>query len=131
MNEKTRILICDDEPHILHVVGLKLRAAGFEVAIAANGEQALKAAAKHSPALCVVDYNMPGMNGAELCQQLRAMPHLAALPIVLLTAMDYRLLQFGDSDTAPSAVMGKPFSPRALVQQVQALIKPCEALEAG
>ena len=130
MNEKPRILICDDEPHILHVVGLNLRQAGFEAVFAGNGEQALDAARRTQPALGIVDYQMPGMRGDELCRRLRELPGCVRLPVIMLTALDYRLPYCGESRAAPSAVMGKPFSPRALVGQVRDLLEPLAVSEA-
>ncbi|MEM7626849.1 MAG: response regulator [Planctomycetota bacterium] len=124
MNDKTRILICDDETHILHVVGLNLRSAGYEPVLAANGEQALEAVAQSPPALCVIDHQMPGMTGSELCRRLRAFPGLEATPIVMLTAADFRMPRPGDGDEQLSAVVGKPFSPKALIELIQSLLAP-------
>lgn len=130
MSHKTRILICDDEPHIIHVVGLNLRSAGYEVIAAGHGQQALDLVAEKLPSLCIIDHNMPAMNGAELCRELRAVPGLSTVPVIMLTAVDYRLTEFDDPRTSPTTVMGKPFSPRVLLKQVESLLNPPVSAEA-
>ncbi len=69
MSEKT-ILVADDESHILHVVSLKLRNAGFKVLTARDGQEALEMAQQNHPDLLITDYSMPQLSGLELCQQL-------------------------------------------------------------
>ena len=63
-------MVADDESHILHVVSLKLRNAGFEVITAADGQEALELAIAERPDLLITDYHMPQLSGLELCQKL-------------------------------------------------------------
>ena len=67
-----RILVADDEAHILHVVSMKLRNAGYEVVTAADGEEALELCKSECPDLLITDFQMPYMDGLQLCMALRA-----------------------------------------------------------
>ncbi len=87
----SKILVCDDEPHIVHVVSTKLRNAGFEVTTAADGEEAFEAACSAPPDLVITDYQMPFLSGLELCFKLRAEPRTRDIPIIMLTARGYSM----------------------------------------
>ncbi|MEL7089544.1 MAG: response regulator, partial [Planctomycetota bacterium] len=103
MNYKPPILVCDDEPHTLHVVGSYLRRAGLGVTLTANAEQALRAAAASWPGLCILEHNSTGTNGIELCRRLREMPGLATVPVIVLTARNGRLPEMTVSSATPTA----------------------------
>jgi DNA-binding response OmpR family regulator len=118
-NEKT-ILVADDESHILNVVSLKLRNAGFRVLTATDGQEALEVALLERPDLLITDYHMPLLSGLELCQRLRQ--ECAAIPAIMLTARGYNL---EPEDTARSGILrmvSKPFSPRQLLATVQEVL---------
>lgn len=113
------ILVIDDEPHITHVVALKLRHAGYEVITAGDGEEGYEVACDVSPDLIITDIQMPYMNGVEMCQRLSANPPTAAIPVLVLTARGYAL---GPEDTARTNIRGtisKPFSPREILTRVE------------
>jgi DNA-binding response OmpR family regulator len=119
-----RIIVCDDEPHIVRAVSLKFSRAGFEVQGAADAEACWELLRKHPPALLITDYTMPGENGAQLVRRIRADETLADLPVIMLTA---RGLEFSDqtgelNDLNLSAMMTKPFSPRELVVKVYEIL---------
>ena len=122
-----RIIVCDDEPHIVRAISLKFTRAGFEVHGAPDAESGLELLHRAPPALLITDYTMPGMNGAEFVRCVRADATLADLPVIMLTARGIELEE--DSDIAAelglAAVFLKPFSPRELV------IKVCEILGYG
>jgi DNA-binding response OmpR family regulator len=114
-----RILVCDDEPHILHAVSIKLRAAGYEVLQAADGSEAIRAVQLVVPDFVITDYQMPEVDGFELCQYLRSRPATAQVPIIMLTARALEMDEFNSQQQfGLSAIMMKPFSPRALVEAV-------------
>ena len=125
-----RILVVDDESHILHVLSLKLRNAGYEVLIAQDGEEALDVALRERPDLIITDYQMPYMTGLELCKALSDKgPHAggdggtaAGTPVVMLTARGYAL----DSEDLTlkniREVVSKPFSPRAIVELIARIL---------
>ena len=122
-----RIIVCDDEPHIVRAISLKFTRAGFEVHGAPDAETGLELLRRDPPALLITDYTMPGMNGAELVRCVRADATLANLPVIMLTARGIELEE--DSDIAAelglAAIYLKPFSPRELV------MKACEILGYG
>jgi DNA-binding response OmpR family regulator len=125
----SRILVVDDEAHIVQVVALKFRNAGFEVETASDGDEAL-AFLKRSPVdVVVTDLQMPAMSGIELARAMSADPALASIPVLMLTARGH-LLREGEADSANIArVVHKPFSPRGLLADVTELLE--ESRRAG
>src|SRR6516225_4433764 len=81
---KTRILIVEDDPHILLGLEEVLKSEGFEVAVCNRGDKALEAAAKHRPELIVLDLMLPGLSGYDVCKQIRSKKN--GTPILMLTA---------------------------------------------
>lgn len=126
-----KILIADDESHILHVVSMKLKNAGYSVVSAMDGEEALELASTERPDLIITDYQMPVVTGLELCRQLRVIRPDRDTPIIMLTArgFDMDLGQLGRLGV--STVITKPFSPRELLDKVEQLLaKPTSARNA-
>lgn len=122
MSEKT-ILVADDESHILHVVSLKLRNAGFRVITARDGQEALEMAQQNHPDLLITDYHMPQLSGLELCQRLKQDAKTSDIPAIMLTARGYHL---EPSDTEQSGILrmlSKPFSPRHLLSTVNEVLE--------
>ena len=126
-----RVLLVDDEAHILHVVALKLRAAGFDVHTASDGEEGLQAARELHPDLIVTDYQMPFMTGLELAQQLRAETPLDRTPILMLTARGFSISRDQLAATNVQAILSKPFSPREVLAKVQELTASAAAAGAS
>lgn len=116
---KRTVLVCDDEPHILHVVASKLRNAGFEVLTAEDGGEALDLARAHHPNLVLTDCQMPELSGLELATLLRGQPDLAEIPVLMLTARGFSLEPGDLEGTNIREVIPKPFSPREILQKVQ------------
>jgi CheY-like chemotaxis protein len=124
MNEKKtlKILVADDETHILHVVSLKLRNAGFTVLTARDGQEALEIAQQEKPDLIITDYHMPQLSGLELCQRLKRDRATSGIPAIMLTARGYHL---DPNDTEQSGILrmlSKPFSPRQLLTTVNEVL---------
>lgn len=114
------ILVADDESHILNVVSLKLRNAGFLILTASDGQEAFDIALVERPDLLITDYHMPVMSGLELCRRLCQAE--VNLPAIMLTARGYNL---EPADTAQSGIlrmMSKPFSPRQLLATVHEIL---------
>lgn len=127
---KPLILVVDDEVHILHVVSLKLRNAGFDVITAEDGEEALELALRERPDLVMTDYQMPFMTGLDLCRALRADPTTANTPALMLTARGFSMPAHFLEQTNISGVITKPFSPREILSRVTDLIGHAHPLEA-
>jgi len=118
-----RILVVDDEAHIVQVVALKFRNAGHEVETAGDGDEALAALHRKPFDLVVTDLQMPAMSGIELAHAMSREPALARIPVLMLTARGH-LLREGEADSANIArVVHKPFSPRGLLADVHELLE--------
>jgi two-component system, OmpR family, alkaline phosphatase synthesis response regulator PhoP len=124
---KKLILVVDDEAHILHVVSLKLRNAGFEVVTANDGEEALDLAMQCHPDLVITAFQMPFMSGLELCERMKATQATSDVPAIMLTARGFSLTDDDLSKTNIAGVLSKPFSPREVLMRVQQLIQPAAA----
>jgi two-component system alkaline phosphatase synthesis response regulator PhoP len=115
------ILVADDESHILNVVSLKLRNAGFNVLTASDGQEALDIALQDRPDLLITDYHMPLLSGLEVCQRLRQAN--AAIPAIMLTARGYNLEPSDMTQSGILRLVSKPFSPRQLLATVQEVLR--------
>ena len=121
MNTK-RVLVADDELAILSVISYKLRNAGLEVITANDGQQALELAKSEVPDLLVIDFEMPGLNGLEVCLQLRAEAGTAQMPIIMLTAREMDIAGADVERARINLVMAKPFSPREVLANAEELL---------
>ena len=121
MSERT-ILVADDESHILHVVSLKLRNAGFRVLTARDGAEALEMAQQEHPDLVITDYHMPQLSGLELCQRLKQDTNTSGIPAIMLTARGYHLEPHDTEESGILKMLSKPFSPRELLATVNEVL---------
>jgi CheY-like chemotaxis protein len=126
MNTRT-ILVADDESHILHVVSLKLRNAGYRVLTAHDGQEALETAQQQRPDLLITDYHMPGLSGLELCRQLKRDPETSNIPAIMLTARGYDLEPADTEQSGILRMLSKPFSPRHLLATVEEVLAAAAA----
>jgi len=118
-----KILVADDEPDILEIIGYNLTAEGYEVLYAKDGEEALTRAKESMPDLIILDVMMPRRTGMEVCRLLRAQEAFNDTLIIFLTALNDELshvkgLEFGADD-----FISKPISPRVLVTKVNSLFR--------
>lgn len=114
------ILIADDDAHIRQLLAFALRKAGFEVEESGDGEAALKAVAAKAPHLVVLDINMPGMDGLEVCRRLRA---TSEIPILFLSSRDDEIDRVLGMELGADDYVVKPFSPREVVARVTAILR--------
>jgi CheY-like chemotaxis protein len=121
------ILVADDETHILHVVSLKLRNAGFLVITARDGQEALEMAQTEKPHLIITDYHMPQLSGLELCQRLKQDPATSSIPAIMLTARGYQLDPADTQQSGILCMLSKPFSPRQLLTTVNEVLERAAA----
>ncbi len=107
MGEQSRILLVDDEERFVRALRVSLEAKGFEVSVAYDGRSALTIANTEEPDLVMLDLRMPGMDGFEVCQRIRA---FSTVPIIMLTglAQDYR--QGKGLDAGADDYLTKPFN---------------------
>ena len=113
-----KVLVVDDEVHILHVVSLKLRNAGYDVITAQDGREALELAQVERPDLIITDYQMPHLSGLELCQRLKRIPATQNIPALMLTARGFAVDPHAMTDAGIKMCLHKPFSPREILTVV-------------
>lgn len=117
-----KVLIADDEQNIVISLDFLLRREGFEVLVAADGEEALAKIRSDRPDLVLLDVMMPKMNGFDVCQALRADPELASIRVLMLTAKGRDTEVTKGLGLGADAYMTKPFSTKELVVKVRTLL---------
>jgi two-component system KDP operon response regulator KdpE len=115
-----RVLVCDDEMQILRALRVVLREAGFEVATAGTGEEALDAAAVRPPDAAIVDLMLPDMTGVDVCAGLR---EWSQMPIIVLSAIDDEEQKVKALEAGADDYVVKPFAPRELVARLEAALR--------
>jgi len=120
---KGTILVIDDEPDLVELVEFNLKKDGYEVIGARNGQSGLEIAQKHLPDLIVLDLMMPGIDGLEVCRQLRADNRTKQIPMIMLTAKSAEADRVVGLELGADDYVTKPFSPRELVARVRALLR--------
>jgi DNA-binding response OmpR family regulator len=118
---KTKILIVEDDPHILLGLEELLKSEGYETAACNRGDAALAAVAQHQPGLIVLDLMLPGASGYDICKQLRAQKN--STPILMLTAKGQEIDKVIGLDLGADDYVTKPFGVRELLARIQALLR--------
>src|SRR6187551_197496 len=113
-----RVLVVDDEPNIVMSLEFLMRRAGFDVAVARNGREALAALDATPPDLLLLDVMMPEFDGYEVCERVRGRPDWNATKIIMLTARGRDIERERGLALGADAYVTKPFSTRDLVEQV-------------
>ncbi|AUC16605.1 DNA-binding response regulator [Tenacibaculum sp. SZ-18] len=118
-----KILLVDDEPDILEIVGYNLRSEGYQVFTATNGAEGVKIARKISPHLILLDIMMPEMDGIEACEKIRNIKPLENVIISFLTARGEDYSQVAGFDAGADDYITKPIKPKVLVSKVKSLLR--------
>ena len=118
-----KILLVDDEPDILEIVGYNLSNEGYRVITAENGAEGVKKAKKEKPQLIILDVMMPEMDGIEACEKIRTIPDLKDVVITFLTARGEDYSQVAGFDAGADDYITKPIKPKVLVSKVKALLR--------
>lgn len=118
-----KVLLVDDEPDIVELLRYNLEREGYAVSTALNGRDALKAAKSNRPDLIVLDIMMPGMDGVEVCMQLRQLPEFKNTVITFLTARGEDYSQIAGFEAGADDYITKPVRPKVFVSKVKALLK--------
>lgn len=114
-----RVLVVDDEVHIVHVVAIKLRNNDYDVISADNGAEAFELACNEKPDIIVTDFQMPVMSGLELVEKLRGCEETEDIPVIMLTARSFAIPQEQQEELRISACLSKPFSPKELLGNIE------------
>lgn len=123
-----KVLVVDDEIHIVHVVAIKLRNNGYEVITADNGSDAYELACNEKPDIVVTDYQMPGMSGLELLEKMRSNEETKAIPAIMLTARSFAISKEQQTELQVSGCLSKPFSPRELLGSIEDILHQQEVI---
>jgi DNA-binding response OmpR family regulator len=115
-----RILVVDDEPHIVELARLYLEREGFRVTSVGDGASALEEIRSHPPALVVLDVMLPEVDGFEVCRRARV---ASDVPILMLTARDEDVDRIVGLELGADDYLAKPFNPRELVARVRAILR--------
>src|SRR3954471_22651918 len=122
---KTKILIVEDDPHILLGLEEVLKSEGFDVVSCNRGDHALDCVARHKPALIVLDVMLPGLSGYDICKQLRSKK--ISIPILMLTAKGQEIDKVVGLDLGADDYVTKPFGVRELLARIHAILRRSNA----
>ena len=117
-----KVLVVDDEVHIVHVVAIKLRNNGYEPITAGNGQEAYDLACRENPDIIIADYMMPVMTGLELLEKLRENEATKNIPFILLTARNFAIDDVNQQRLNVSLCITKPFSPKELLRNIEDIL---------
>ena len=120
---KSRIVIVEDEPDIAEIITYNLEREGFSVEHAENGTEGLALIKQSKPDLAILDIMLPGMDGVEICRNIRQHTELSETPVIMLSAKDDEIevvlgLRMGADD-----YMCKQFSPREILERIKAILR--------
>lgn len=120
---KSSILVVEDESDILRLLSYNLKAAGFEVLTAEDGYQALSTARRHLPDLVILDLMLPGLDGFEVCRELKRGNDTQQIPVIILTAKGEEIDRIVGLELGADDYVVKPFSPRELILRIRAVLR--------
>jgi DNA-binding response OmpR family regulator len=121
---RKKILVVDDNAELVELLRLHLKAAGFAIATATNGIEALKKARSVSPDLVLLDLGLPELDGLAVYETLRNTPATAAVPILIVTGLPDGLARYAGLDAHHCEFVSKPVNPRHLISRIKDLLRP-------
>jgi DNA-binding response OmpR family regulator len=119
---KPRVLIVEDEPHIVLSLEFLLQRAGYETAVAADGEEGLALVRQLRPDVVLLDIMLPKRNGYEVCQAVKADPSLRSIPVIMLTSKGQEVEVVKGLELGASAYVAKPFGNTEILEAVRAVV---------
>ena len=123
MSGKPKVLIVEDEDAQAEMLRYNFDREGFDVLLAADGDEAMLAVEEQQPDLVLLDWMLPGTSGIAVCRRLRSRPETRALPIIMITARSEEADRIRGFDTGADDYVVKPFSPSELVARVRAVLR--------
>ncbi|MFA6686829.1 MAG: response regulator transcription factor [Desulfuromonas sp.] len=123
MHEKMTILIVEDEEDILALIHYNLTREGYNVLTATSGEQGMKLAGEHQPDLVVLDLMLPGIDGLQVCRELKQHADTRHIAVIMLTAKGEEADIVAGLELGASDYVTKPFSPRVLLARIKAVLR--------
>ena len=126
-DKKLRILLVDDEPSIVKMVGKRLEVEGFEVTVAMDGQEGLQKAQSQQQDLIILDLMLPKLNGYEVCGLLKRDSRYEKIPIIMLSARTQEKDEKEGLAAGANVFMTKPFKSQELVERIKALLQGAPA----
>lgn len=122
-NNEHKILLVDDEPDILEFLSYNLKKEGYQVYTALTGEEGITLAKKEMPNLVLLDVMMPGIDGMEVCRELRSAQGMDGVVIAFLTARSEDYSHIAGFEAGADDYINKPIKPRVLLSRIKALLR--------
>ena len=119
-----KVLIADDELHMLRLLELTFKKGGFEVVCCRDGKEALAAVAVVKPQLVVLDMMMPGLDGLATLRQLKGTAETKSIPVIVLSSKGHALTRVGAEMAGAAMFLTKPFSPSQLITEAKKILEP-------
>jgi DNA-binding response OmpR family regulator len=126
---KKRILLVEDDPSAIRLVSFTLEQEGYEVLTASNGLEGLRKAREEKPDLLVLDVMLPGLDGFEVCQRLRADAETASLPVLMLSAKAQEIDRTTGMKVGADDYLPKPADPAEIIARVASLLEKSAATQ--
>jgi CheY-like chemotaxis protein len=120
---KKKILVVDDEPDMLKIIGTRLRSSGYTVITAVNEEECMKRAAADAPDLILLDVLLPGMGGFGVCKLLKEDPKTREIPVIMVTALLGGTATKKALESGAEYLITKPFDPSDLLWEIEDALK--------
>lgn len=121
--DKKNVLVVDDNPTIASIVREALKSEGYAVSCAYSGEEALDDLEVHTPDLIILDIMMPRMTGIEVLKKIKAIPKTAAIPVIMLTAVDKHDQVLEAYNLGADCYITKPFRPKELIHNIDVVLR--------
>ena len=121
-----KILVVDDEPHLIRSLTFVLAKEGYDLAVASDGEEALRKIVENKPDLMFLDIMMPKKNGYEVCEAIRGQESLKGIYIIMLSAKGWEIDRTKAANVGANEFMSKPFSPLEVVSRVRRALSAME-----
>jgi two-component system alkaline phosphatase synthesis response regulator PhoP len=128
---RRKILIVEDNEDLLGMLRLAFKCAGFSIATAAHGIEALKKTRTLNPDVILLDLMLPELDGLAVCEIVRKDPATASIPIIMLTGISSELTRLAGLECGADAYVTKPIQPKVLVAKVKALLRPRKLAKAA
>ncbi|MFZ5965834.1 MAG: response regulator transcription factor [Bacillota bacterium] len=123
---RKKVLVVDDEQHIVELIQFNLESSGFDVIVSDNGEEAIKLADEEIPDVIILDLMLPGIDGFEACKKIRSNDKTSKTPIIMLTAKSEETDKVLGLELGADDYLTKPFSVRELTARIKAILRRSE-----
>jgi two-component system phosphate regulon response regulator PhoB len=129
MADTACVLIVEDDRDILNLLSFTFRNQGYQVIQSSQGEEGLRLARTQNPDIVILDLMLPGINGLEVCKELKAKAATARIPVIMLTAKGEEGDRITGLETGADDYVVKPFSPRELVLRLEAVLRRSRGIQ--